>query len=139
MSLLGAVAYLAHTRVDALVFISALQRFNSKPTVVHVKRLNKLLRWLQAHPKKLAYKQLTGGGRTFPKTSSHLRVVSDAAFKREGEATRFAEPCSFGQEVRMKNHTKRPILCISWSGCAKAKGTWPAALSQPNSFRQAML
>ncbi len=43
MSLLGAVAYLAHTRVDAPVFISALQRHNSKPQVVHVKRLNKLL------------------------------------------------------------------------------------------------
>ena len=43
MSLLGAVAYLAHTRVDALVFVSALQRHNSKPQIIRVKRLNKLV------------------------------------------------------------------------------------------------
>ena len=39
MSLLGAVAYLSHTRIDALVFISALQRHNSKPQIINVKRL----------------------------------------------------------------------------------------------------
>ena len=44
MSLLGAVAYLAHTRVDAIVFICALQRHTSKPQVQHVKKLDKLLR-----------------------------------------------------------------------------------------------
>ena len=87
MSLLGAVAYLAHTRVDALVFISALQRHNSKPQVIHVKRLNKLLAWLQAHPKKLTYRRFGDGGRNNPEAArqTHLRIVSDAAFKREGD------------------------------------------------------
>jgi hypothetical protein len=80
MSLLGAIAYLAHTRVDILVFVSALQRHNAKPEVQHVKKLNKLLAWIQKHPKKLMYKQL--GAAT---AGTHLRIVSDAAFKRETE------------------------------------------------------
>ena len=47
MSLLGAVAYLSHTRVDLTVFIVALQRRNHNPEVQHARKLNKLLRWLQ--------------------------------------------------------------------------------------------
>ena len=94
-SLLGATAYLAHTRVDALVFISALQRHNTTPLVIHVKRLNKLVRWLQRHPKKLAYRRLLTGGGGHPETGgraqgksvpTHLRIISDAAFKREGDS-----------------------------------------------------
>ena len=46
-SLSGALAYLAHSRVDAMVFISAVQRHNAKPQITHVKRLNKLLAWLR--------------------------------------------------------------------------------------------
>ena len=42
-SLLGAVAYLAQTRVDIVVFICALQRVTHKPTILHVRRLNRLL------------------------------------------------------------------------------------------------
>ena len=80
MSLLGAIAYLAHTRVDILVFVSALQRHNAKPEVQHVKKLNKLLAWIQKHPKKLMYKQLGAAS-----AGTHLRIVSDAAFKRETE------------------------------------------------------
>ena len=43
MSLSGAVAYLAHTRVDILVFVSAMQRHTHKPRVGHVRKRNKLL------------------------------------------------------------------------------------------------
>ena len=52
MSRLGAVAYMALTRPDAVVYISALQRFNHAPKVIHVKRLNALTRWLQRHPQR---------------------------------------------------------------------------------------
>ena len=82
MSLLGAVAYLSHTRVDLTVFIVALQRRNHNPEVQHVRKLNKLLRWLQRRPKKLTYKRMPNvqwGG-------SHLRVISDAAFKKETDS-----------------------------------------------------
>ena len=76
--LLGAIAYATHTRVDVMVFIVALQRQNHNPEVQHVRRLNKLLRWVQRNPKKLAYKKL-------PSREIHLRIISDAAFKKETE------------------------------------------------------
>ena len=78
ISLLGAIAYATHTRVDVMVFIVALQRQNHNPEVQHVRRLNKLLRWVQRNPKKLAYKKL-------PSRETHLRIISDAAFKKEIE------------------------------------------------------
>ena len=84
MSLLGAVAYLAHTRLDVVVFICALQRHTSKPQVLHVRKLNKLLTWAKKYPRKLVYRRFdnsTGG--SCPTEASacltHLRVVSDAA------------------------------------------------------------
>ena len=45
-SLLGAIAYLSHTRVDIVVFICALQRYSHQPQVQHARKLNKLLSWL---------------------------------------------------------------------------------------------
>ena len=76
-SLLGAVAYLAHTRVDILVFICALQRHVASPRVEHARKLNRVLRWVQNNPKKLVYQ-------CFDRTHvQHLRIVSDAAFKKE--------------------------------------------------------
>ena len=87
MSLLGAVAYLSLTRMDILVFISALQRHMAKSTFDHVRKLNKLLRWVQKHPYKLHYKRLTSGSGDTEGGSpgTHLRIVSDAAYKRETE------------------------------------------------------
>ena len=77
-SLLGALAYLYLTRVDVLVFISACQRHAHAPLVIHVKRLNVIVRWVQRNPVRLHY-------RKFPDAPIHLKVVSDAAFKKEEE------------------------------------------------------
>ena len=77
-SLLGAVAFLYLTRADVLVFITACQRHGHAPKVIHVKRLNTILKWIQAHPKRLKYSP-------FKHQDSHLCVVSDAAFKKEDE------------------------------------------------------
>jgi len=78
-SLLGAIAYLSLTHVNVHVFISAMQRHGQAPEVQHVRRLNKLLRWVQRHPTKLHYKRFSSQ----PKGESHLRIISDAAFKKE--------------------------------------------------------
>ena len=78
MSLLGDVAYLYLTRMDILVFISACQRFAHKPQIIHVKRLNVIVRWAQRNPKKLVY-------RPMPRDDIFLNVVADAAFKKEEE------------------------------------------------------
>ena len=78
MSSLGAVAYLAMTRLDAAVFIVALQKHTHAPLVIHQKRLNALILWLQRNPKHIKYKR-------FKSLNSHLRIVSDAAFRKEDD------------------------------------------------------
>ena len=75
MSLLGAVAYALMTRVDIAVFACALQRVTHKPQVIHVKRLNAVLRWMQANPKRIWFRRMAG--------ETHLRCVGDAAFRKE--------------------------------------------------------
>ena len=87
MSLLGSVAYTSHTRPDVSTFITALQRKCKKPQIIHCKRLNALVKWLQTNPTALIYKYLTNSG------NFHLRIYSDAAFKKEettGHSTRGA-------------------------------------------------
>jgi hypothetical protein len=59
MSLLGAVGYLEHTRVDVVVFVSALQRHTAKPQIQHIKKLSNLLTWAQKPPKKLLCKHIS--------------------------------------------------------------------------------
>ena len=78
MSLLGALAYLYLTRVDVLVFISACQRYAHKPQIIHVKRLNTIVRWVQRNPQTLVY-------RPFQSKEQHLSIVADSAFKKEEE------------------------------------------------------
>ena len=73
-------------------FISALQRHNTSPLVIHVKRLNRLTRWLQRNPKRLRFARFGPGGGGFPEAKAfpgerptHLRNIGDAAFRREGD------------------------------------------------------
>ena len=82
MSLLGAIAYLSHTRIDIVVFICAFQRHTHKPQVQHARKLNRLLNWIQKNPRKFVYKCLSKGKQAPP---THLRVISDAAYKKETE------------------------------------------------------
>ena len=72
------------------MFVSALQRVASKPQIIHCKRLNAVVRYAQRTPKKLLYRTLEGSntvdqgnlvaGQAPP---THLRLYSDAAFKKE--------------------------------------------------------
>ena len=78
ISLLGAIAYATHTRVFVMVFIVALQRQKHSPEVQHVRRLNKLLRWVQRNPKSLASNK-------FSAKESHPRFIADAASMKETE------------------------------------------------------
>ena len=76
MSLLGAACYCLMTRVDASVYLTALQRRTQKAQVIHIKRLNAVVRWLQKTPRMLRYRRL-GTKQT------ELLLISDAAFKKE--------------------------------------------------------
>ena len=77
-SVLGAIAWCLLTRPDIAVFVGALQRYSHAPKVIHAKRLNAVVRWAQRNPKKLFYGRLGS-------SETHLRMYSDAAFKKEEE------------------------------------------------------
>ena len=77
LSLLMTVAYGLLTRPDLAVFISALQRESHKAKIIHVKRLNTLLKWAQSNPRRLSYAKMK-----YPDT---LLQVSDASFKARAE------------------------------------------------------
>ena len=83
-SVLGAIAYAVLTRPDIAVFVSALQRYSQTPKIIHVKRLNAVVRWSQRNPKKLVYGPLDSSNRPAGSTiPTHVREISDAAFKKE--------------------------------------------------------
>ena len=120
MSLLGAVAYLSHTRVDVSVFICALQRHTAKPQLQHVRKLNKLLNWVQKNPRKLHYGSLGGSRTTEAKDrQTHLRIISDAAYKREtddGYSLRGALFCrGEGRTTEAFVRTDTPVHVIDWA------------------------
>ena len=83
-SVLGAIAYAVLTRPDIAVFVSALQRWSQSPAIIHCKRLNAVVRWTQRNPRGICYKPLDSSSRPTGSTvSTHLREISDAAFKKE--------------------------------------------------------
>ena len=100
ISLLEAIAYATHTRVDVMVFIVALQRRKHTPEVQHVRKLNKVLRWVQRNPKKLSYKKLTS-------EDTHLRIVSDAAFKKGTEKCHCLRGALY---LRVPGNTTEPFV-----------------------------
>lgn len=97
-SLLGAVAYTSLTRVDVLVFIVALQRYSHAPQIIHVKRLNALVKWMQANPRKLAYRKFPDDGSRAD--NQHIKIIADSSFKKEEE----------------KGHSLRGVLHLRCSG-----------------------
>ena len=77
LSLLMTVAYALLTRPDVSVFISALQRESHRAQVVHVRRINQVLKWLQSNPRKITYPVME-----YP---SALLQISDSSYKARAE------------------------------------------------------
>ena len=90
-SVIGALNFAILTRMDIAVFVSALQRVSHQPTILHCKRLNTVVRWAQRNPKHIRYTRLGNvTGEALPGAPgnvvpTHLRMYSDAAFKKEEE------------------------------------------------------
>eukprot|EP00974_Lingulodinium_polyedra_P076819 7435868-Lingulodinium_polyedra.AAC.1 len=65
-----------------IVVACVLQRYARKPQAQHARDLNQWLTWIQSKPWQLMYRAMTN---STPKSGSpsHLRVVSDAAYKKE--------------------------------------------------------
>ena len=74
-SLLGAVAYTLMTQHWIAVYVIALQRETHKPKVIHLRRLNAVVRALQKYPAKIQYPSMD--------CCKHLLAHSDSGFSKE--------------------------------------------------------
>jgi len=72
MTLLGGVAWLCLTRPATCVYVSYLQRHAKKPTMRHIRDLNRLVRWNRKTPQSMVYRHLPG--------QLKLVVVPDSSF-----------------------------------------------------------
>ena len=79
LSLLGGLAWLTQLRADIAVYVVALQRRMIEPTLIHVKRCNRILSHCKRHRRHLRHVRVAG----------NLRIVgvSDSAYKVEEDAT----------------------------------------------------
>ena len=77
MSLVGALAWLILTMPAICIYVAFLQRQCQSPSVGHVRKANRLLRWIRANKQRL--------GIWFRCLKGPLRVVtlSDSAFKAQ--------------------------------------------------------
>ncbi|CAE7741630.1 unnamed protein product [Symbiodinium microadriaticum] len=77
LSLLMTIAYGLLTRPDVAVFITALQRESHQAKTIHAKRLNVLLKWLQANPRKITFPAMT--------RPDALLQISDSSYRAKAE------------------------------------------------------
>eukprot|EP00971_Amphidinium_carterae_P124929 2474936-Amphidinium_carterae.1 len=82
LSSLMTAAYSSLTRPDGQIYITALQRQCSSPSITDVRKLNKVIKYLQQYPQKLVYRHLRG------QSARHLVVFSDAGFSAEADKGR---------------------------------------------------
>jgi hypothetical protein len=94
LSLLMALAYTLQTRPDIAVYVNALQRYAQKPQVIHVKRLNAVVRWAQRNPLSLQFHHM--------EPSHTIEVHSDAGFRREEDDDQHAT----GRSTRGANYMR---------------------------------
>jgi hypothetical protein len=73
MSLLGGLAWLVLTRLDICIYVQAMQRHAQAPRVSDVRKLNRLLRWVQRRPAGIVFHRHKGKMR--------ISAVSDSAFR----------------------------------------------------------
>ena len=77
LTLLGAAAWMLQTRMDMGVYISALQRVSHKPAAIHLKRLSRVIRYMQRQPRRLEYRAL--------RPPIMLVGIGDSAFRMPDE------------------------------------------------------
>ena len=77
MSLLGGVAWTTQTRMDIIVYVSALQRKLQSPVVEDLLKLNRLVRYIKQNPLKLVYHKITG--------PLKLMAITDSAYRGEDQ------------------------------------------------------
>ena len=79
MSLLGGLAWLVLTRLDICIYVQCMQRHAQSPRVEDVRKLNRLLRWVQKRPAGIVY--MRHPQRKNKSLSWRLTAISDSAFR----------------------------------------------------------
>ena len=77
MSLVGALAWLILTMPSICMYVSYLQRQTKAPNLGHIRRANRLLRWIRRNIKRLGvyFRRL--------RTPLHVITLADSAFKAQ--------------------------------------------------------
>ena len=77
-TVLGALSWLAQTRYDVAVYVAAMQRVANTPTVGHVRKLAKVVRWVRRKRVSIKYRRL--------RWPLRVLVVTDSAFRKEDQS-----------------------------------------------------
>jgi len=85
-SLLGGLSWVCQTRLDVNIYVGALQRKNKAPTVEHLLRLNRIVKWIRRRPLKIRYTNLYKHAASSEPRSLRTTVISDSAFRKEDAA-----------------------------------------------------
>jgi hypothetical protein len=137
-SILGAIAFALLTRPDLDVCVGALQRYSQSPKLIHLKRLNAVVKWAQRNSQKLVYWQLDSqvrpAGTTIP---THLRMYSDAAFKKEDDSDTVCVAHFTCVSQEMGNHILSAAApATSCTMCQDSRGGSRGVRSPQNSWQR---
>ena len=132
MTLLGATAWLLQTRMEIAVYVSALQRHMHCPRAMDLRRLNRVIRWVQRNPRGLTYQQLPE-----PRI---LLAVGDSAFQSpsDEDITAGKEPLVMRGYILAWAHRieKEPKVSTVADGGGGAYGASPAAQATTTNTRK---
>ena len=84
LTLLGAAAWALLTRMDVAVYVASLQRHSHGPTALHLRRLNRVISYMQRHPTKLVYRRLP--------LPVNLIAIGDSAYQAPANAEAAVDP-----------------------------------------------
>ena len=107
LTLLGAAAWMLLTRMDMGIYISALQRVSHKPAAIHLRRLNRVIRYMQRNPRRLEYRAL--------RPPVVLIGIGDNAFKMPGEQDTGPLVMKGATCGRYRHTRTPPSSCRCWS------------------------
>ena len=112
LTLLGAAAWLLQTRMDIAVYVSALQRVSHKAEILHLKRLNRLIRYVQKNPQSLRYRPL--------KLPVCLVAVGDSAYQAPASGSEAVDPLVMRGFVLALAHLRDPAYRRTQESTAKS-------------------
>ena len=109
LTLFGAVAWLLLTRMDIAVYVSSLQRIAKKPKALHMRRLNRVVRYVLEVPQRLRYGRLQLPVKLVP--------IGDSAYQEQFEADRLVVRgmiYALAHETKQKDRVSFEVQVLDW-------------------------